>query len=304
VLAAALALVALPGAVVATAPRHHEYQRSVCVDSDRDDAHNPDSVDWLIHCGHPAMPARCAELLDAHCEVAGDGHCCMLSRAVPGGHGYAAAEARVTKAPASAHAGIVLVVYDSDLRAAALAESRLHAYGRVAVITRPFDGYGSKWTALAEFLTSFVASSGSGQDIFVVLDARDVLPNAFSRATFDKRIRGLAASASGRRKVVRFQWRVGRARCSSGVRGLARRMSTWRASLAHAPIGPCVPVAVLHAAGRWRGAAHDHVANNVVSAAARRSFPPRARAASPRWAGTLRDSSRTMAPGATAPAPP
>ena len=161
-----------------------------------------ETVDWVTNCGE--RDQECGDQLAAHCNTVGDGDCCVLKWVLaerPGvavaapvaaaGPASAARDRRAGAAPqtaARAHGDVVLVIYDSD---AALDEgvvANLRTYGKVAHITRPFSGYGSKWSALREFVAEGMVQPN---DILVVMDGRDVLANTFSRKEFETRVRGL-----------------------------------------------------------------------------------------------------------------
>lgn len=87
--------------------------------------------------------------------------------------------------------GVVLVVYDSDETLHPSVARYFGAYGKTVHVSRPFLGFGSKWEAVKELLLTGELQTN---DVLVVLDGHDVLPNALSRTEFNDRMRALSSA--------------------------------------------------------------------------------------------------------------
>ena len=133
--AAALFLVLAPAAV----------QASACVDAQ---LHEPDGVDWMIHCGLPEQ--ECSVQPERSCVKTGDGDCCALEH-------VAAHIAHDRDVRAQRVQDIILVVYDSDSVLDASVRHNFNQYGRVAHIASPFSGFGAKWLVAACLCVSVCA---------------------------------------------------------------------------------------------------------------------------------------------------
>jgi hypothetical protein len=81
-------------------------------------------------------------------------------------------------------------VYDSDVVLDEGVVANLEHYGRLAHLQERFTGYGTKWTVLESFM---LGGQVRPKDIFVVLDGRDVIANAYSAEQFRARITDLLA---------------------------------------------------------------------------------------------------------------
>jgi hypothetical protein len=174
--------------------------RSACATSY---AHGPDSVDWLLSCS--AHKDACSTQPLELCASVGDGNCCELvtdgsvarrndnyNDADDDANNNKHADDRAPRPAApSAVPDVVLVVYDSDEVLETSVARNFGAYGRTVHISRPFLGFGSKWVALKELLKT---GELHRDDVLVVSDGRDVLPNTFSKAYFEGHMRNLSSA--------------------------------------------------------------------------------------------------------------
>ena len=194
---------------VITSPSKENSVKHTCQESFH---HEHESVDWRMNCDPLMFPEReCATQTVKSCPFVGDGNCCVRARGV----GETTREDvdivkdRETKETIEAAAAtlrdVVLVVYDSDEVLDASIGSNFQRYGvRVAHLSRPFAGFGTKWAALKEVLLE--GHLFHADDVVVVLDARDVLANTFATAQFAERLRALVAANDN--KVVSTFFRV------------------------------------------------------------------------------------------------
>lgn len=147
-----------------------------------------DSVDWLMECDVTTYPDRlCSAQSDTGCNSVGSGTCCTLLNAL---------QPTALTTPTSQSPGeIVIVLYDSNEALDTSAVRNFGRYGvRVAHLSQPFHGFGSKWVALKHALTTQLFHDN---DILVVLDSRDVLLNMFSMSQFDQRVHILLGKYPG-----------------------------------------------------------------------------------------------------------
>ena len=84
---------------------------------------------------------------------------------------------------------VSILVYASEEMAPAFKWNLQRLSSRVFQISREFQGYGSKWAALSNFLDSDNTEMVQPEDVLVVLDAHDILANAFDEAAFEDRVR-------------------------------------------------------------------------------------------------------------------
>ena len=127
VAAVALILVPAPAAV----------QASACVDAPLQD---PDSVDWMIHCGLPEQ--KCSVQPERSCAMTGNGDCCTLEHVAA----HIEHDRHVRAQTHAAHARIILVVYDSDSVLDASVQHNFNQYGQTLHLASPFAGFGAKWS--------------------------------------------------------------------------------------------------------------------------------------------------------------
>ena len=126
------------------------------------------------------------------CALAGDGNCCVASSVVSSDN----------DGNEEGQGGeIVIVVYDSDDVLDKGVVANLEHYGRVAHLQERFTGYGTKWTVLESFMLNMEVHP---KDIFVVLDGRDVIANAYSADQFTARITDLLAEYQGKVVSTRY----------------------------------------------------------------------------------------------------